>query len=84
MGRPLKRTEPDTPQVTVGLRISGDLRRRLEQRAAANDRTLSREAARILERAFDPEALVADGIALADTKRRPDPRAVLQQALAGK
>jgi hypothetical protein len=82
MGRPLKKTEPDAAKVTIGLRISGELRRRLEQRAAANDRTLSGEAARILERSFDPEALALDSFDMMNAKRRPRPRAALQRVLA--
>jgi hypothetical protein len=44
----------------IGLRVPVELRRQLEERAAANHRNLSQECERALERSFSPEALFVD------------------------
>jgi hypothetical protein len=61
MVRPTKTHEPDAT-VTVGLRISGDLKGRLERAAAAEDRTLSGECERRLRRSLDPVLLGQDAL----------------------
>jgi hypothetical protein len=57
---------PTTEQsgtVMIGLRVPVELRKRLEERAAANHRNLSQECERALERSFSPEAMFVDCVA---------------------
>jgi hypothetical protein len=52
-------------QVTITLLVPGELKARLQAKALANNRTLSHEAQRRLERSFSVQELQEDAIALA-------------------
>lgn len=50
-------------QATIGMRVPAELKRKLVASAEQNDRTLSQEAERRLERSLDPHQLLEDVIA---------------------
>jgi hypothetical protein len=56
-------TTEQSGTVMIGLRVPVELRKWLEERAAANHRNLSQECERTLERSFSPEALFVDTVA---------------------
>ena len=58
-GRPIKPAEGEG-QVSLGLRVEANLKRRVEAAAEENDRTLSQEVERRVDRSFDPRLLLDD------------------------
>jgi hypothetical protein len=56
-GRPLKTPEPGA-RASLGLKVTGDIKQRLDAAARANGRTQSQEAEARLERSFQDELLL--------------------------
>lgn len=79
----MPKREPGATEM-IGARLPVALKRRLEDRAAANTRTLSQECQRALERSFSPEALLADAAALLAGVTQDDLRELLEALLASK
>ncbi len=57
-GRPTRPPRPGQRRVTLGLRVSADLKRRLEKDAARAGRSLSQEAEFRLELSYDRRELI--------------------------
>ena len=69
MPRPLKDVVDPDKQVTISLRVPGELRTQLERVAVTQDRTLSQESERRLRRSLSQEDLVADFIGVLRAER---------------
>jgi hypothetical protein len=65
-GRPLRTPEPDeTQRVGLSLRVTPECKRRLDDAAQQNDRSLSQQAELIFERAFDDRDALDRAVTLA-------------------
>jgi hypothetical protein len=70
IGRPTREAKPGE-RVTLGLRVTADMKNRIEEQATKNGRSLSQEAEMRLERSFDLETLLAHPVAMqAETLRQ--------------
>jgi hypothetical protein len=74
MARPTTPKEPGE-QTTVSIRMDGELKTRLEERATANTRNLSQECSRALERSFSAADLFEDSLNLLQQKGLLQPMA---------
>ena len=62
-GRPTK-VPIDGERVSLGLRVTADLKRRLDETAAASGRSQSQEAERLLEQSFERQSILREVLAL--------------------
>lgn len=63
-GRPTKAAKPGT-RASLGLKVTADLKAKLEREAERSGRTQSQEAEARLERSFDRQGLLTEALALA-------------------
>jgi predicted transcriptional regulator len=69
MGRPLKAAQPGK-RVSLGLKVTPEIKARLDEAARANGRTQSQEAEYRLERSFERQDLLPEILSLASGERR--------------
>lgn len=65
VGRPPKAPEPGDARISMSLRVSPEIKRRLDQAAAVSGRSLSQEAEMRLEQSFRDQALLSQLLELA-------------------